>query len=114
MPAGQKKQRKRGRRIFLCAGGGFNVYSPPRIIMHLFHHFANDVQVVLSRGAAKLVSRHSVEVASRNKVFVEMEDTGDGIYVPHIELGRNVDLIVVYPATVNILGKVANGIADEL
>ena len=41
--------------------------------------------------------RHSVEVASRNKVFVEMDDTGDGIYVPHIELGRNVDLIVVYP-----------------
>jgi phosphopantothenoylcysteine decarboxylase/phosphopantothenate--cysteine ligase len=47
-------------------------------------------------------------------VFVEMDDCGDGVFVPHIELGRNVDLILVFPATVNILGKVANGIADEL
>ncbi len=114
MTGARKKEGKRARRVLLCAGGGYIVYSLPRIIMHLFHHFADDVQVVLSRGAAKLVSRHSVEVASRNKVFVEMDDTGDGIYVPHIELGRNADLIVVYPATVNILGKVANGIADEL
>src|SRR5687767_10938554 len=44
----------------------------------------------------------------------ETDDTGPDVYVPHIELGRNVDLILVYPATVNIVGKVANGIADEL
>jgi phosphopantothenoylcysteine synthetase/decarboxylase len=43
-----------------------------------------------------------------------MDDTGDGVYVPHIELGRNIDLVVVFPATVNIMSKVANGIADEL
>ena len=43
-----------------------------------------------------------------------MDDQAGGIHVPHIELGRNVDLIVVYPATVNLIGKVANGIADEL
>jgi phosphopantothenoylcysteine synthetase/decarboxylase len=61
-----------------------------------------------------MVSPYAVEVASRNRVFIEMEDSGDDIYVPHIELGRNVDLILVYPASVNILGKVANGIADEL
>jgi phosphopantothenoylcysteine decarboxylase/phosphopantothenate--cysteine ligase len=114
MPAGSKKEIKRARRILLCACGGYIVYSLPRIVLQLVHHFADDVQVVLSRAAAKLVAPHSVEVASRNKVFVEMEDTGGGIYVPHIELGRNVDLVLVFPATVNILGKVANGIADEL
>ena len=114
MPGGRKKDGKRARRILLCACGGYIVYSLPRIVLQLVHHFADDVQVVLSRAASKLVSPHAVEVASRNKVFIEMEDTGGGIYVPHIELGRNVDLVVVFPATVNIIGKVANGIADEL
>jgi len=114
MPSGRKKEGKRARRILLCACGGYIVYSLPRIVLQLVHHFADDVQVVLSRAAANLVAPHAVEVASRNKVFIEMDDTGGGIYVPHIELGRNVDLIVVFPATVNILGKVANGIADEL
>jgi phosphopantothenoylcysteine decarboxylase/phosphopantothenate--cysteine ligase len=75
---------------------------------------ADDVQVVLSRTAARMVSSYAVEVASRNRVFVEMDDCGDGVYVPHIELGRNVDLIVVYPATASVIGKVANGISDDL
>src|SRR5690349_7149042 len=114
MQGGPKRQGKRARRILLCGCGGYIVYTLPRIVLQLVHHFADDVQVVLSRSASKMVSPHAVEVASRNKVFIEMDDTGDGVYVPHIELGRNVDMVVVYPATVNILGKVANGIADEL
>jgi len=106
--------RKRAQRILVCATGGYLCYSLPGFVLHLLRHFADDVQVVLSRSAAKMVSPYAVEVSSRNRVFIEMEDSGDDIYVPHIELGRNVDLILVYPASVNILGKVANGIADEL
>lgn len=80
----------------------------------MLRHFADDVQVVLSRSAATLVAREAVEVASRNPVFVEMNDRGAGVYVPHIELTRNADLTLVYPATVNLIGKLAHGIADEL
>jgi len=110
----EQERGKRARRMLLCASGAYICYGLPRIVLHLLRHVADDVQVVLSPTAAKLVSPYALEVASRNRVFVEMDDCGDGIYVPHIELGRNVDLIVVFPATVNILGKVANGIADEL
>ena len=105
---------KRARRMLLCASGAYICYGLPRIVLHLLRHFADDVQVVLSRSAAKMVSPYALEVATRNRVFIEMDDCGDGVYVPHVELGRNIDLIVVFPATVNILGKVANGIADEL
>ena len=105
---------KRARRVLLCAGGAYAAYSLPGFVLHLLRHFADDVRVVLSRSAAKFVSAYAVEVASRNRVFVEMDDRSEDVYVPHIELGRDVDLIVVYPATVNLLGKVANGIADEL
>jgi len=114
MPSEGAGRGKRARRMLLCASGAYICYGLPRIILHLLRHFADDVQVVLSRSAAKMVSAYALEVASRNKVFVEMDDCGDGVYVPHIELSRNVDLILVFPATVNILGKVANGIADEL
>jgi phosphopantothenoylcysteine decarboxylase/phosphopantothenate--cysteine ligase len=113
--AGERSEAgKRVRRMLLCASGAYVCYSLPRIVLHLLKHFADDVQVVLSRAAARMVSTYAVEVASRNRVFVEIDDSGDGVYVPHIELGRNVDLIVVLPASVNILGKVANGITDEL
>ena len=105
---------KRARRVLLCASGAYVAYSLPGFVLHLLRHFADDVRVVLSRSAAKLVSAYAVEVASRNRVFVEMDDRSEDVYVPHIELGRDVDLIVAYPATVNLLGKVANGIADEL
>ncbi len=108
------KTRKRARKILLCATGAYVAYGLPRIILQMIRHIADDVQVVLSRTAAKMVSPYSVEVASRNPVFVEADDRAGGVYVPHIELSRGVDCIVVFPATVNILGKVANGIADEL
>src|SRR5262245_48297283 len=105
---------KRARRVLLCVSGGFLCYSVPGFVLSLLRHFADDVQVVLSRAAAKLVARGAVEAACRHPVFVEMDDTGDGVYVPHIELGRGIDLVLVFPATVNIVGKVANGVADEL
>jgi phosphopantothenoylcysteine decarboxylase/phosphopantothenate--cysteine ligase len=82
--------------------------------MSLLKHAADDVQVVLSRAAAKLVAPLAVEAASRHPVYVEFEDRGPDVFVPHIELSRSADLVLVYPATVNIVGKVANGIADEL
>jgi phosphopantothenoylcysteine decarboxylase/phosphopantothenate--cysteine ligase len=105
---------KRARRVLVCASGGYLCYSLPGFVLSLLRHFADDVQVVLSRAAARLVSATAVEAAARHPVFVEMEDTGDGVFVPHIELGRGVDLVLVFPATVNIVGKVANGVADEL
>jgi phosphopantothenoylcysteine synthetase/decarboxylase len=105
---------KRARRVLLCATGAYLCYSLPGLILHLLRHFADDVRVAMSRSAAAMVSTYAVEVAARNHVFVETNDHADGVFVPHIELGRDVDLVLVYPASVNILGKVANGIADEL
>jgi phosphopantothenoylcysteine decarboxylase/phosphopantothenate--cysteine ligase len=105
---------RRARRILLCATGGYQVHTLPGFVLSLLRHFADDVQVVLSRAAAKLVSKAAVEVASRHPVFVEMDETSPDVFVPHIELGRGVDLVLVYPATVNVVAKVAHGVADEL
>jgi len=106
--------KSRVRRMLLCVCGGYQAHTVPGFVVALLRHFADDVQVVLSRSAATMVARDAVEVASRNPVFVEMTDRTAGIYVPHIELTRGADLVLVYPATVNLIGKLANGIADEL
>lgn len=104
----------RVRKLLLCVCGGYQAYTVPGFIVELLLHFADDVQVVLSRSAVTMVAKDAVEVASRNPVYVELNDRAPGVYVPHIELTRNTDLTLVYPATVNLLGKLANGIADEL
>lgn len=114
MQASSDNNGKRAKRILVCASGAYSCYALPGFVLHLLKHFADDVQVVLSPSAARMVSRHAVEVASRNRVFVEMDDTSDSVFVPHIELGRDVDLVLVYPASVDVIGKVANGIADAL
>jgi phosphopantothenoylcysteine decarboxylase/phosphopantothenate--cysteine ligase len=106
--------RRRAGRLLLCATGGYQCYALPGFILSLLRHVADDVQVVLSAAAARLVSPLAVQAASRHPVYIGMEDTGPDVFVPHIELGRQADLVLVYPATVNIVGKIANGIADEL
>jgi phosphopantothenoylcysteine synthetase/decarboxylase len=111
---GGAKATVRARRLLLCASGGYQCYVLPGFILSLLRHVAEDVQVVLSRAAARLVSPLAVEVASRHPVYIEMEDRGPDVFVPHIELGLAADLVLVYPATVNVLAKVAQGIADEL
>lgn len=105
---------RRARRLLLCATGSYQCYALPGFVLALLRHVADDVQVVLSAAAARLVSPLAVQAASRHPVYVGMEDAGPDVFVPHIELGRDVDLVLVYPASVNIVGKVANGIADEL
>lgn len=104
----------RVKRLLLCVCGGYQAHTLPGFIVTLRRHFADEVQVVMSRSATTMVAREAVEVASRNPVFVEMNDRAGGIYVPHIELTRAADLTLVYPASVNLLGKLAHGIADEL
>jgi phosphopantothenoylcysteine decarboxylase/phosphopantothenate--cysteine ligase len=100
--------------MVLCAAGGYQAFALPSFILSLLKNFADDVQVVLSPAAAKLTSTYAVEIASRHPVYIQLDDRGPDVWVPHIELSRDVDVVLVYPATMSIIGKVAHGIADEL
>ncbi len=108
------ERRARAKRVLLCCAGGYQAYALPGFILSLLRHFADDVQVILSPAASRMASVYAIEVASRHKVYVEIDDRGPDVFVPHIELSRDADLILVYPATASILGKIANGIGDEL
>ena len=100
---------RRARRLVLCATGAYQSFTLPGFILSLLRHVADDVHVVLSASAARLVSPLAVEAASHHPVHMEADgDGGDAL----AEVVREADLVLVYPATVNVVGKVANGIAD--
>ncbi len=68
----------------------------------------------MSHSAKKFVTPYTFRLYSGNYVFTDSFDISDDIRVPHIDLTRRCDLFLIMPATANIIGKVANGICDDL
>ena len=68
---------------------------------------------VMTENATRLVNPLQFQVLSRNPVLLDLFDTGENWKPPHIDLADRADLLAIVPATANILGKMANGIADD-
>ena len=83
---------KRARKMLLCAAGGYHAFALPSFVLSLLKNFADGVQVVLSPAAAKMTSAYAIEIASRHPVYINIDDRGPDVFVPHIELGRGVAL----------------------
>ena len=99
--------------IVIGISGGIAAYKACGIISYLKKEGA-DIYVIMTENATKFITPLTLEVLSGNKVVVDMFDRPDHIDVEHISLARKADLFLVVPATANILGKVANGIADDM
>lgn len=102
-----------GRRILLIIGGGIAAYKSLQLIRE-FQKKGATVIPVMTRGAAEFVTPLSVAALSKNKVFKDLFDLNDESEMGHIELSRSSDLIVVAPATANLMAKMAFGVASDL
>ena len=102
-----------GRRILLIIGGGIAAYKSLQLIRE-FQKKGATVVSVMTRGAAEFVTPLSVAALSKNKVFKDLFDLNDESEMGHIELSRSSDLIVVAPATANLMAKMAFGVASDL
>ncbi|MDA9354702.1 bifunctional phosphopantothenoylcysteine decarboxylase/phosphopantothenate--cysteine ligase CoaBC [Amylibacter sp.] len=102
-----------GRRILLIIGGGIAAYKSLQLIRE-FQRKGATVVPVMTRGAAEFVTPLSVAALSKNKVFKDLFDLNDESEMGHIELSRSSDLIVVAPATANLMAKMAFGVASDL
>lgn len=102
-----------GKNITLGITGGIAVYKAAQLTSNLKAGGA-DVRVVMTRSARAFVSPLTFQVLSGNRVCSELFEPVVEWKVQHIELAAISDLLVVVPATANILGKVAGGIADDL
>ena len=73
-----------------------------------------NVKVIMTESARKFVTPLSFQVMSKNDVFFDTFDEKDSNVIAHIDLADWADLILVAPATANVIGKLANGIADDM
>ena len=104
-----------GKNILLGVSGGIAAYKMANVASMLTKLHA-DVHVVMTENATKFITAETFEVLTKNKVYTDTFDErpDDPVHVPHISLGTGADLILIAPATANIIGKIANGIADDM
>ncbi|CAM3743646.1 bifunctional phosphopantothenoylcysteine decarboxylase/phosphopantothenate--cysteine ligase CoaBC [Mesobacillus thioparans] len=102
-----------GKKILLGVTGGIAVYKGAALTSKLTQAGA-EVKVILSESAAKFVTPLTFQALSRSEVYTDTFDEKKPENIAHIHLADWADLIIVAPATANIIGKLANGIADNM
>ncbi len=102
-----------GKRILLIISGGIAAYKCLELI-RLIKKRGGDVQVILTRSGEEFVTPLSVASLTGEKVFTDLFDLTDETEIGHIELSRSADLVVVAPASADIMARMANGIASNL
>lgn len=102
-----------GKRILLVMSGGIAAYKSLDLIRRLRERGA-EVRPVMTAGAQQFVTPLAVGALSSGHVYTELFSREDEQDVGHIRLARDCDLIVVAPATADLMAKMANGLADDL
>ena len=101
------------RRILLIIGGGIAAYKCLDLIRRLRER-GTGVRVVMTKAAQQFVTPLSVSALTNDRIFTDLFDLNDEREIGHIRLSREADLIVVAPATADLLAKMAGGHADDL
>ena len=101
------------KRILLIVGGGIAAYKTPELVRQLVKEGA-DVQCLLSKSGSEFVTALTLASVSGNKVYQNLFDLTDETEMGHIQLSRNADLVLVAPATADLMAKMAQGFANDL
>ncbi|MEK6454013.1 bifunctional phosphopantothenoylcysteine decarboxylase/phosphopantothenate--cysteine ligase CoaBC [Caldifermentibacillus hisashii] len=101
------------KKVLLCVSGGIAAYKAVQLTSKLTQN-GFDVKVMMTGNATKFVMPLSFQAISRNDVYTDTFDEKDPAKIAHIDLADWPDVIVIAPATANIIGKLANGIADDM
>jgi phosphopantothenoylcysteine decarboxylase/phosphopantothenate--cysteine ligase len=102
-----------GKRILLIVAGGIAAFKSLELIRRLRERGAS-VRCVLSANGARFVTAMSLQALSEDRVYSDMFSLTDESEMGHIQLSRDADLLVVAPATANLLARMAAGLADDL
>ena len=99
--------------ILLGVTGGIAVYKIANLASMLKKHGAN-VKVIMTENACQFITPMTFETLTAQKVYTDTFDRNFEFKVDHIELGKWADVFLIAPATANVIGKLANGIADDM
>jgi phosphopantothenoylcysteine decarboxylase / phosphopantothenate---cysteine ligase len=103
----------RGKSILLIVGGGIAAYKALELVRRLAERGVK-TRAILTKAGAEFVTPLSLAALSGEKVFSELFSLTDEAEMGHIELSRSADLVVVAPATADLMAKMANGLANDL
>lgn len=101
------------KRVLLGVTGGIAAYKAANII-NLLVAAGIDVVVIMTNSATKFITPLTLETLSKNRVITDMFSRDFPYEVEHISLAKSSDLVLIAPATANFIGKIANGIADDM
>lgn len=99
--------------IVLGVTGSISAYKAADIANRL-HKDGHDVHVVMTEGGSQFITPLTLQTLSKNKVHIGEFEEYEPTVVKHIDLAGNADLVLIAPATANVIGKIAGGIADDL
>ncbi|WP_095011386.1 bifunctional phosphopantothenoylcysteine decarboxylase/phosphopantothenate synthase [Tsuneonella mangrovi] len=102
-----------GPKVLLVVGGGIAAYKACELV-RLIRKGGADVTCVLTQGGSQFVTALALGALSENKVYTSLFDLKDEVEMGHIQLSREADLLVVCPATADLMAKMTAGIADDL
>lgn len=102
-----------GYNVLVTVTGGIAAYKVCEVVSRLVQRGAG-VTVAMTRAAQQFVGRTTFEALTGRCVLTDMFVNHDPSDVQHIALTQSADLLLIAPATANIIGKIANGIADDL
>ncbi len=102
-----------GKRILLVIGGGIAAYKALELIREI-RRAGGSVAPVLTAGGAQFVTPLSASALAESRAYSDLFDLTDEAEMGHIQLSRSADLVVVCPATADLMAKAAAGVADDL
>jgi phosphopantothenoylcysteine decarboxylase / phosphopantothenate---cysteine ligase len=101
------------KKILLCVTGGIAVFKGAALTSKLFQEGA-EVKVMMTESAQQFITPLTFQTLARNAVYVDTFDEKDPEKIAHIDLADWADVILIAPATANMIGKIASGIADDM
>jgi phosphopantothenoylcysteine decarboxylase/phosphopantothenate--cysteine ligase len=101
------------KRILLIVGGGIAAYKTLELI-RLLKKAGHQVTPVLTKGGEHFVTAMSLGTLAESPVYTSLWELKDEVEIGHIQLSRSADLVLVCPATADLLAKMAAGLADDL
>ncbi len=102
-----------GKNIVVGVSGGIAAYKACDVVSKLKKQ-GFEIDVIMTKNAQEFVSPLTFQTLSNRKVVTDMFERPSDWNVEHIELAKKADVFVIVPATANIIGKIANGIADDM
>lgn len=103
----------KGKRVVVGVTGGIAAYKACDLVSKL-KKLQAEVDVIMTKAATEFVQPQTLQALSQNPVIVDMFQSPRYWDIEHISLAQKADVLVVAPATANVIGKVANGIADDM